>query len=67
VWRTSPPSRLECRLLDRQTGNTYDRRHRDDAAHAVLSGWMRWFDFAIIYPTAGLRLAAIVDDETRRA
>src|ERR1700733_5082992 len=51
----------------RQTGNTYDR------ATALMP--YRLYerldeigsDFAIVYPTAGLRLPRIKDDETRRA
>ena len=51
----------------RQTGNTYDR------ATAMMPHLLYerldeiGSDFAIIYPTAGLRLPRIVDDETRRA
>jgi predicted TIM-barrel fold metal-dependent hydrolase len=51
----------------RQTGNTYDR------ATAMMPHMLYerldeiGSDFAIIYPTAGLRLPRIVDDETRRA
>src|SRR6202008_2674022 len=51
----------------RQTGNTYDR------ATAMLPHLLYdrldeiGTDFAIIYPTAGLRLPRIKDDETRRA
>src|SRR5215208_5725562 len=51
----------------RQTGNTYDR------ATAMIPHLLYdrldeiGSDFAIIYPTAGLRLPRIVDDETRRA
>ncbi len=51
----------------RQTGNTLDR------ATAMLPHLLYerldeiGSDFAIVYPTAGLRLPRIVDDETRRA
>jgi predicted TIM-barrel fold metal-dependent hydrolase len=51
----------------RQTGNTLDR------ATAMIPHMLYdrldeiGSDFAIIYPTAGLRLPRIVDDETRRA
>jgi predicted TIM-barrel fold metal-dependent hydrolase len=51
----------------RQTGNTYDR------ATAMMPHLLYerldeiGSDFAIIYPTAGLRLPRIVDDATRRA
>src|SRR3954471_22940370 len=51
----------------RQTGNTYDR------ATAMMPHLLHerldeiGSDFAIIYPTAGLRLPRINDDETRRA
>jgi hypothetical protein len=51
----------------RQTGNTYDR------ATAMLPHLLYdrldeiGSDFAIIYPTAGLRLPRIKDDATRRA
>ncbi len=51
----------------RQTGNTYDR------ATAMMPHLLYerldeiGSDFAIVYPTAGLRLPRIVDDETRRA
>jgi predicted TIM-barrel fold metal-dependent hydrolase len=51
----------------RQTGNTLDR------ATAMMPKMLYerldeiGSDFAIIYPTAGLRLPRIVDDETRRA
>jgi predicted TIM-barrel fold metal-dependent hydrolase len=51
----------------RQTGNTLDR------ATAMMPHLLYerldeiGSDFAIIYPTAGLRLPRIVDDETRRA
>ena len=51
----------------RQTGNTYDR------ATAMIPHLLYerldeiGSDFAIIYPTAGLRLPRIVDDATRRA
>jgi predicted TIM-barrel fold metal-dependent hydrolase len=51
----------------RQTGNTYDR------ATAMIPHLLYdrldeiGSDFAIVYPTAGLRLPRIVDDETRRA
>jgi predicted TIM-barrel fold metal-dependent hydrolase len=51
----------------RQTGNTLDR------ATAMIPHLLYdrldeiGSDFAIIYPTAGLRLPRIVDDETRRA
>jgi predicted TIM-barrel fold metal-dependent hydrolase len=51
----------------RQTGNTYDR------ATAMMPYLLYerldeiGSDFAIVYPTAGLRLPRIVDDETRRA
>jgi predicted TIM-barrel fold metal-dependent hydrolase len=51
----------------RQTGNTYDR------ATAMMPHLLYerldeiGSDFAIIYPTAGLRLPRIKDDETRRA
>jgi len=51
----------------RQTGNTYDR------ATAMIPHLLYdrldeiGSDFAIIYPTAGLRLPRIVDDEVRRA
>src|SRR6266567_7353630 len=51
----------------RQTSNTFDR------ATAMIPHLLYerldeiGSDFAIIYPTAGLRLPRIVDDETRRA
>ena len=51
----------------RQTGNTLDR------ATAMIPHMLYerldeiGSDFAIVYPTAGLRLPRIVDDETRRA
>ena len=51
----------------RQTGNTYDR------ATAMIPHLLYerldeiGSDFAIIYPTAGLRLPRIKDDATRRA
>ena len=51
----------------RQTGNTLDR------ATAMMPHLLYdrldeiGSDFAIVYPTAGLRLPRIVDDETRRA
>jgi predicted TIM-barrel fold metal-dependent hydrolase len=51
----------------RQTGNTYDR------ATAMMPHLLYerldeiGSDFAIVYPTAGLRLPRIKDDETRRA
>src|ERR1700722_15985009 len=51
----------------RQTGNTYDR------ATAMMPHLLYerldeiGSDFAIVYPTAGLRLPRIVDDATRRA
>jgi predicted TIM-barrel fold metal-dependent hydrolase len=51
----------------RQTGNTYDR------ATAMIPHLLYdrldeiGSDFAIVYPTAGLRLPRIVDDATRRA
>jgi predicted TIM-barrel fold metal-dependent hydrolase len=51
----------------RQTANTYDR------ATAMMPHLLYerldeiGSDFAIVYPTAGLRLPRIVDDETRRA
>src|SRR6202163_854743 len=51
----------------RQTGNTYDR------ATAMMPKLLYerldeiGTDFAVVYPTAGLRLPRIKDDETRRA
>jgi len=51
----------------RQTGNTLDRATA--MMPRLFYDRMDEFgtDFAVIYPTAGLRLPRIADDETRRA
>src|SRR6202158_953143 len=51
----------------RQTGNTYDRATAM-LPHLLYDRLERIGpDFTIVYPTAGLRLPRIKDDETRRA
>jgi predicted TIM-barrel fold metal-dependent hydrolase len=70
--QAGPEERMRRRLAmpgfwTRQTGNTLDR------ATAMMPKMLYdrldeiGSDFAIVYPTAGLRLPRIVDDETRRA
>ena len=60
--------RRDAGILGPATDEHARPRDGDDAARCCTSGSTRSAsDFAIVYPTAGLRLPRIKDDETRRA
>ena len=67
VAERKPPPRRDAGVLDPPDRNTLDRATA--MMPRMLYDRLDEFgaDFAIVYPTAGLRLPRIKDDETRRA